>query len=107
MECMGHLFCSFFGKISVYPHTILHKSRSHRGNLRAIVTPLPSFIQYCKHNELWGCAEISPDLTSSKLRFDGDVSFFGKISAQPHTSLYIYIWGFIIQCITSKMYMHN
>ena len=76
MECMGHLFCSFFGKISVYPHTILHKSRSHRGNLRAIVTPLPSFIQYCKHNELWGCAEISPDLTSSKLRFDGDVSFF-------------------------------
>ena len=31
----------------------------------------------------------------------------GKISAQPHTSLYIHIWGFIIQCITSKMYMHN
>ena len=31
----------------------------------------------------------------------------GKISAQPHTSLCIHIWGFIIQCITSKMYMHN
>ena len=31
----------------------------------------------------------------------------GKISAQPHTSLYIHIWGFIIQCITSKVYMHN
>ena len=31
----------------------------------------------------------------------------GKISAQPHTSLYIHIWGFIIQCITSKMCMHN
>ena len=31
----------------------------------------------------------------------------GKISAQPHTSLYIHIWGFIIQCITSKMYMNN
>ena len=38
--------------------------------------------------------------------------FFGKlnegeISAQPHTSLCIHIWGFIIQCITNKMCMHN
>ena len=39
-------------------------------------------------------------------RFDIDPKR-GKISAQPHTSLYIHIWGFIIQCITSKMYMHN
>ena len=75
MECMVHLFFSFFGKISVYPHTILHKSRSHRGNLSGIVTPLPSFIQYCKRNELLGCTEILPDLTSSKFWVDGDVSF--------------------------------
>ena len=39
-------------------------------------------------------------------------NFFGKlnegeISAQPHTSLCIHIWGFIIQCITNKMCMHN
>ena len=87
MECMAHLFFSFFGKISVYPHTILHKSRRHRGNLSGIVTPLPSFVQYCKRNELLGCAEILPNLTSSKLRIDGDVFFFfgtrdssGKIS---------------------------
>ena len=75
MECMAHLFFSFFGKISVYPHTILHKSRRHRGNLSGIVTPLPSFVQYCKRNELLGCAEILPNLTSSKLRIDGDVFF--------------------------------
>ena len=31
----------------------------------------------------------------------------GKISAQPHTSSCIYIWGFIIQFITNKMCMHN
>ena len=75
MEFMAHLFCSFISKISVSPHTILHKSRSHRNNLLAIVTPLPIFIQHCKHNELWSYAElISPDLTSSKVRVDGDVS---------------------------------
>ena len=31
----------------------------------------------------------------------------GKISAQPHTSSCIHIWGFIIQCKTNKMCMHN
>ena len=72
---MVHFFFSFFGKISVYPHTILHKSRSHSDNLSGIVTPLPSFIQYCKRNELLGRTETLPDLTSSKFWVDGDVSF--------------------------------
>ena len=46
-------------------------------SLLAIVSPLPIFILHCKHNELWSYAElISPDLTSSKVRVDGDVSFF-------------------------------
>ena len=69
---MAHLFCIFLVRF-LYN---LQQSCSPRGNLLAIVTSLPSFIHYCKHDELWGCAEILLDLTSSKFRVDGDVTFF-------------------------------
>lgn len=72
IDCMAHLFCIFLVRF-LYN---LQQSRSPRGNLLAIVTSLPSFIHYCKHDELWGCAEILLDLTSSKFRVDGDVNFF-------------------------------